>query len=105
MLRTQVLQLLLFKAVVTDLSYRSVPHVGQEMLTLSGTPDFTTFGELMISSIRYMYIIYITECVSLRAIHGLMTGLFARISLDCFVSDLLFYTVVIYTVAMDTVVV
>ena len=36
-------------------------HVGQEMLTLSGTPDFTPFGEFMISPIHY---IYITEFVS-----------------------------------------
>ena len=36
-----------------------VPHVGQEMLTLSGTPDFTPFGEF----IYYMYTLYITECV------------------------------------------
>ena len=33
-----------------------VPHVGQEMLTLSGTPDFTPVGEFMISPIRYTYI-------------------------------------------------
>ena len=39
-------------------------HVGQEILTLSGTPDnFTPFGELIISPIHY---IYITEFVSLR---------------------------------------
>ena len=31
-----------------------VPHVGQEMLTLSGTPDFTPFGQFMISPIRYI---------------------------------------------------
>ena len=30
-----------------------VPHVGQETLTLSGTPDFTNFGEFMISPIHY----------------------------------------------------
>ena len=34
-----------------------VPHVGQEMLTLSGTPDFTPFGEFMISPIHYIYIL------------------------------------------------
>ena len=48
-----------------------VPHVGLEMLTLSGTPYFTTFGEFMISSVHY---IYITECVNLRTLYyGLMT--------------------------------
>ena len=35
------------------------PHVGQEMLTLSGTPDFTPFGEFMMSPIHYNSI-YIT---------------------------------------------
>ena len=30
-----------------------VPHVGQEMLTLPGTHDFTPFGEFMISPIHY----------------------------------------------------
>ena len=24
-----------------------MPHIGQELLTLSGTPDFTSFGELI----------------------------------------------------------
>ena len=31
-----------------------VPHVGQETLTLSRTPDFTHFGEFMISPIHYI---------------------------------------------------
>ena len=30
-----------------------MPHVGQKMLTLSGTPDFTHIGEFMISLIHY----------------------------------------------------
>ena len=34
------------------------PHVGQEMITLSGTPDFTPFGEFMILLIGYIYIVY-----------------------------------------------
>ena len=37
------------------------PHVGYEMLTLSGTPDFTPFE----SSWLHPFIIYITELVSL----------------------------------------
>ena len=37
--------------------------MGQEMLTLSGTHDFTPFWEFMISPIHY---IYITEFVSFR---------------------------------------
>ena len=53
-----------------------VPHVGPEMLTLSGTSDFTPFVEFMISPIHYIYTIYywggggglITECVSIRTI-------------------------------------
>ena len=36
------------------------------MLTLSGTPDFTPFGEFMILLIRYTYTLCITEFVSLR---------------------------------------
>ena len=40
-----------------------VPHVGQEMLTLSRTPDFTPFGQFRLSPIHY---IYITEFVSFR---------------------------------------
>ena len=33
-------------------------NVGQDMITLSGTPDLTPFGEFMISPINYIYIIY-----------------------------------------------
>ena len=49
--------------VIWSKSWR-VPHVGQEMLTLSGIPDFTPFGEFMISPIRYtcIYIIYCWIC-------------------------------------------
>ena len=60
-----------------------VSHVGQEMLTLSGTPDFTPFGEFMIVLIRYIYI----YCVLLNlSVLGLClqnndSGLFAWISL------------------------
>ena len=43
-----------------------MPHVGQEMLTRSGTPDLTPFGEFMILLIRYTYTLCITEFVSLR---------------------------------------
>ena len=47
--------------------------MGQEMLTISGTPDFTPFGEFMISPlwefmISPIHYIYITEFVSLRTI-------------------------------------
>ena len=45
------------------------------MLTISGTPDFTPFGEFMISPIHYTYTLYITEFVSLRTVYGLMTAL------------------------------
>ena len=47
--------------VICRKSWR-VPHVGQEMLTLSGTHDFTPFGEFMISPILYIYIIYYWIC-------------------------------------------
>ena len=67
-----------------------MPDVGQEMLTLSGTPDCTPFGEFMILPIHYIYIHYII-CQSKDYVYGLMTGLFTWISLDCFVSDLLYY--------------
>ena len=40
--------------LVTSESWR-VPLVGQEMLTLSGTLDFTPFGEFMISPIHGIY--------------------------------------------------
>ena len=40
-----------------------MPHVGQEMLTLSGTLYFTPFGEFMISPIHD--ILNIAEFVSL----------------------------------------
>ena len=43
-----------------------VPHVGQEMLTLSGTPDFTPLGKFIILLIHYTYKLCITEFVSLR---------------------------------------
>ena len=43
-----------------------VPHVGQEMLTLSGTPDFTTFGEFMI----LLHLLYM-HCVLLNFVLGL----------------------------------
>ena len=57
-----------------------MPHVGQEMLTLSGTPDFTPFGEFMISPIHY---INITEFVNLRTIRLRIndSGMFAWINL------------------------
>ena len=38
---------------------------GQEMLTLSETPNFTPFGKFMGSPMHYIYL-YITECVSVR---------------------------------------
>ena len=40
--------------------------MGQELLTLSGTPDFTPFGEFMILLIRYTYTLCMYEFVSLR---------------------------------------
>ena len=42
-----------------------VPYVGQKMLTVSGTPNFTHFGELLISPIHYIYTC-ITEFVNAR---------------------------------------
>ena len=71
-----------------------MPHVGQEMLTISGTPDFTPFGEFMILLIRYTYTLCITELVSLRTICLLIndSSLFAWISLTALSRDL-FYKV------------
>ena len=34
----------------------NIIYVGQEMLTLYGTPDFTPFVEFTISPIHYIYI-------------------------------------------------
>ena len=43
--------------------YRDGCHMwGQEMLTLSRTPDFTCFGEFIISPIHYICIIYYCIC-------------------------------------------
>ena len=53
---------LAYCAFVLQLIRHARPHMGQEMLTLSGTHDFTPLGEFMISPIHY---IYITEFVSL----------------------------------------
>ena len=54
----------LFSSVLSKSS--RVPHVGQELLTLSGTPDCTPFGEFMILLIRYTYTLCMYEFVSLR---------------------------------------
>ena len=57
-----------------------VPHVGQEILTLSGTPDITPFGEFMILPIRYIYIVYYWICLRI-CLRINDSGLFAWISL------------------------
>ena len=48
------------------------------MLTLSGAPDCTLFGEFMIPPIHY---IYITNCVLGQCLRINYSGLFAWISL------------------------
>ena len=48
--------------VIWGKSWR-VPHMGQKVLTLFGTPDFTPFGEFIIAPIHY---ICTTEFVCLR---------------------------------------
>ena len=59
------------------------------MLTPSGTPDFTPFGEFMISPIHY---IYITECVSIMTTFtGLMTLVYLLGLCDCLVLDLFYW--------------
>ena len=52
----------------------------QEMLTISGPPDSTPFGEFMISPIRYIYIIYLAV-LGLLGLRITESGLFAWISL------------------------
>ena len=49
--------------LIFNLSFRYIDDV-QKILTLSGTPDFTPFGEFMISPIHYtcIYIIYYWIC-------------------------------------------
>ena len=69
-------------AVILFKTWR-VPHVGQEMLTHSGTPDCTPYGMFIISPIHYIY----KMCQSKDYVYGLMTGLFAWISLDCLFVD------------------
>ena len=55
-----------------------MPHVGQEMRTLSGTPDFTPFGEFMNSPSHYIYITiyqsrdYVFGLMTLVCLHGLV---------------------------------
>ena len=49
--------------------------------SLCGTPDFTLFGKFMISPIRYEYIILNLSVLGLMFVYGLMTDLFAWISL------------------------
>ena len=61
--------------------------MGQEILTLSGTPDFTPFGEFMMSPIHY---IYITEFVSFRTCLRINDWFVCLDLSDCFVSDLLY---------------
>ena len=51
----------------------TVPHVGQEMLTLSGTTDFTPLGEFMISPNRYTCIYIYIICQSWDYVYGLMS--------------------------------
>ena len=59
----------------------AILHVGQEMLTLSGTPDFNPFGEFMISPIHYIYMYYqIHLSVSVLYLRINDYGLFAWIS-------------------------
>ena len=50
--------------VVLSKSWR-VPHVVQEMLTLSGTPDFTPIGAFMISPIHCTVYTFITYVVGM----------------------------------------
>ena len=45
--------------VIWSKSWR-VSHMGQEMLTLSGTPDFTPFWEFLISPINNIYNIFVS---------------------------------------------
>ena len=49
-----------------------IPHVGQEMLTLSGTPDITSFGEFIIL-LLYICIVYYWICQFKDYVYGLMT--------------------------------
>ena len=67
----------------------TVPHVGQEMLTLSGTYNFTPFGKFMITHSLYMHYILLNLSVLGLYLRINDCGLFAWI--DCFVSDLFYY--------------
>ena len=75
--------------------------ITKEILTLSGTPEFTPFGEFMISPIHYiyMYIIYYWICSVLGLCLRINdSGLFAWISpTDFFVSDLFYNISLKYT--------
>ena len=63
-----------------------VPHVGQEMITLFRTPDFTAFGEFISSPIHCIYITYICQStdyvyrsMKLVCLPGLVRLLFLRL--------------------------
>ena len=71
-------------------------NVGQEMLTLCGTADFTPLGEFMISPIHYIYIIYYRICQFYVYVYRLMTGLFAWISLMLCLRRILFTVIIIH---------
>ena len=59
-----------------------MPHVGQEMLTLPGTPEFTPFGEFMI----HPFIIYVLQnCQSKEYVYGLMTLILTALSWTYFI--------------------
>ena len=50
-----------------------MPHVGQEMLTLFGSPDFIPCGEFMISLFHYTVYIHYRIGQSWNYVYGLMT--------------------------------
>ena len=68
----------------------------QEIFTLSGTPVFTPFGELMISPIHYIYIHYILHNLSVLVLYLRIndSGLFACISLTALSLTYLIYYII-----------
>ena len=67
-----------------------VPHVGQEMLTLSGTPDSLSLG----ISRLHPFIVYTLQHLSVLGLRLRIndSGLFAWNSSDCLVSDLFYWS-------------
>ena len=74
-----------FPVIISE-SWR-VPHVGKEILTVSGSPDFTPFGEFMKSP----FMTYTLQNLSVFGLCLRMNDLFVWINLTAYSRDLFYY--------------